>query len=158
MLESTAIFSPCRTWRYSLTRVWAPSKRVLMFVGLNPSTADEEKNDPTVTRCVNYAHDWGYGTLLMMNIFALRSTDPRGLKIVDDPIGPENDAYLQATSRQANSIVCGWGNHGQFMQRGVRVYDLLKQRALLCLGVTKAGEPSHPLYLRRDLIPKSYRR
>jgi hypothetical protein len=100
------IFSPCRTWRYTLERVWAPpegyrgAREVAAFIGLNPSTADEVKNDPTVTRCINYARRWGFHGMFMLNIFALRSTDPRALYRHPDPIGPETNRYLTEVQRR----------------------------------------------------------
>lgn len=156
LLRSDARFSPCRTWRYTLHRVWAERQGLLMVIGLNPSTADEVRNDPTVTRCVNYARAWGFGGLIMMNAFAVRGTDPRVLKETPDPVGPENDFWLAAMAGQASRIVAAWGNHGLFRNRQEEVLNLIPQE-IYCLGVTKAGAPRHPLYLRRDARPHLFR-
>lgn len=93
MIKDT-IFSPCREYRYTLYREWAPGDKVVMFIGLNPSTADEVNNDPTVRRCINYAKQWGYTGMYMTNIFAYRATDPNVMKAHPEPVGAENDHYL----------------------------------------------------------------
>lgn len=158
------IFSPCRTWRYTLERVWAPpeehrgAREVAAFIGLNPSTADEVKNDPTVTRCINYARRWGFHGMFMLNIFALRSTDPRALYRHPDPIGPETNRYLTEVvqRREVSLVVAAWGNHGALLSRGWNVITLVRNSGvnLYRLGeLTKQGQPRHPLYLRRDLEP-----
>jgi hypothetical protein len=122
-----AEFSPCRTWRYTLTRTLAPAVlpeppiyglgpferlRTIAFIGLNPSTADETHDDPTVRRCLRFAERWGFERLVMLNIFALRSTDPKALRRAEDPIGPENDAYIADRAAHADLVVCCWGVHG----------------------------------------------
>jgi len=112
---SSAEFSPDRVHRYELWRTWDKSKGIAMFIGLNPSTADEIKNDPTVTRCINYAKKWGYGGMIMSNIFAYRATDPKIMKGATDPVGPDNDEWLVKSSKEAGLIVAAWGNHGEFM-------------------------------------------
>ena len=158
------IFSPCRTWRYTLERVWPPPERyrgareVAAFIGLNPSTADEVKNDPTVTRCINYARRWGFHGMFMLNIFALRSTDPRALYRHPDPIGPETNRYLTelVQRREVSLVVAAWGNHGALLSRGWDVINLVRNSGvnLYRLGeLTKQGQPRHPLYLRSDLEP-----
>lgn len=131
-----------------------------MFIGLNPSTATEVEDDPTVRRCLNYARAWGYGGLLMTNIFAFRATDPRVMKAHPDPVGPDNDFWLQESARQAGIVVVAWGNHGAFQQRGEIVEDLLGLQGieLCCLKVTKTREPMHPLYLPKNLQPINYQR
>lgn len=152
----TAEFSPCRLYRYALWRVLDPAKPPVMFVGLNPSTADETRNDPTVRRCIGFARSWGFGTLIMSNIFAFRATDPRDMRAVDDPVGPENDRVLLELARGAKRIVAAWGVHGQHRGRGSIVAHLLQPFGLLCLGVTKDGHPRHPLMLRKDALPVSF--
>jgi hypothetical protein len=158
------IFSPCRTWWYTLERVWAPpegyrgAREVAAFIGLNPSTADEVKNDPTVTRCINYARHWGFHGMFMLNIFALRSTDPRALYRHPDPIGPETNRYLTEVvqRREVSLVVAAWGNHGALLSRGWNVINLVRNSGvnLYRLGeLTKQGQPRHPLYLKRDLEP-----
>ncbi len=141
-------------FRYCLSRVWDPQKRLVLFIGLNPSTADEKNDDHTVTRCVNFAKSWGYGGILIGNLFAYRATDPRVLKRVGDPIGPENDKWLLKLSAQVEKTVAVWGNHGSYMHRDMHVRSLLKN--LNCLGLTKAGQPHHPRGLSATCKMRSY--
>ena len=149
--DNGALFSSDRKHRYTLWRVWDKDKPFVAFVGLNPSTADETKNDPTVTRCINYAYDWGYGGLVMLNIFAFRSTNPKNRYSCKDPIGPENSFYIKKFSEEAGLTVAAWGNHGNFLSRGTEVLSLLTKPH--CLKLTKSACPSHPLYLKKDLKP-----
>jgi hypothetical protein len=154
---SGARFSPCRTWRYTLHRVWDQGLGLLMVIGLNPSTADEVQNDPTVARCVNYAKSWGFGGLVMMNAFAYRTTFPGVLKKAPDPVGPDNDFWLRRMAEEARQILAAWGNHGRWLDRQGQVLSLI-DRELYCLGETKEGAPRHPLYLRKDAEPRIFRR
>jgi len=150
---SSAIFSPCRKYRYSLFRLWDSSKPVIVFIGLNPSTADEFSDDPTVRRCVNYAKAWGFGSFRMLNIFAFRATHPGNMKAQKDPIGSANDWILSHTVEEAGMTVCAWGAHGEHMDRGAEVVRLLKSFDLYALKITQTGQPSHPLYLKKNLQP-----
>lgn len=150
-----AKFSDCREYRYRLWRTWDVGKPTLAFVMLNPSTADEVKNDPTVRRCIGYAKDWGYGTLVVGNIFALRSTDPQGLYEHDDPVGPENDEHLREIVSEADKVVAAWGSHGEYQGRGREVAEMLEGE-LVALDTTKAGQPNHPLYQPKDTEPEPY--
>ena len=153
MLHSTAEFSKDRIHRYALWRTWQKSKQIAMFIGLNPSTADEIKNDPTVTRCINYAEHWGYGGMIMANIFAFRATDPTIMKNAADPVGSENNSWLVKLAHNADLIVAAWGNHGEFMERGLEVLRLLKDFQLYCLDMNKTRQPKHPLYCPANLKP-----
>mgnify|MGYP000913460310 CR=1 FL=1 len=154
---SAAEFSPCRTWRYTLTRQWGDGMTVC-FVGLNPSTADETTLDPTCRRCVGFAKAWGFGTYVMTNIFAFRSTDPKGLQAVDDPVGPENDVAIRRVAFDASLVIAAWGVHGALNNRGAQVAKMLQEMGVtvFCLGVTKAGHPRHPLYLPKSAKPQLY--
>jgi hypothetical protein len=154
-MNRQTIFSPCRQWRYTLWRVWDESKPYCMFVALNPSTADEVLNDPTVTRCINFAKSWGFGALCMTNIFAYRATDPRVMKAQADPIGVDNDKWLKEISHGAGLVVAAWGTHGAFLDRGRQVCELINN--LECLDITKGGFPKHPLYVRADIQRQVYR-
>lgn len=156
-LNSSAIFSPCRTWRYVLLRRWgsADSPHVA-FIALNPSTADETTDDPTVRRMIGFAQDWGYGGLYVLNLFAYRATDPHEMKAARDPVGPENDKFLQVYHSMAARTVAAWGNHGRFRGRGAMVATMLGLRALWCFGKTGKKQPNHPLYLRKDCALKRY--
>ncbi len=149
-LKKWAVFSPCRRWRYELWRQWS-SDPFCMFIGLNPSTADENLDDPTVRRCIRYARDWGYGALCMTNIFAWRDTDPKKMKAQADPIGKENNHTLSYRAGQAGIVIAAWGTHGAHLGRHDAVRELLPQ--LHALKITKDGFPNHPLYLPLDAKP-----
>ncbi len=152
--ESDAQYSPCERYRYVLTRVWDESGPRALFVMLNPSTATEVRNDPTVERCERRARALGFGAFRVCNIFALRSTDPRGLRRHAEPVGPENDAAIVGSCHWANQraggrVVCAWGNHGAYKNRGPEVEALMRSAriALFHLGMTRTGHPRHPLYV-----------
>lgn len=143
--------------RYSLWRIWDVDIPRVAFIGLNPSTADERYNDPTVHRCQQFAARWGYGGLYMLNIFAYRATDPADMRAADDPVGYRNDLTLCSTAAldAVTLLLCCWGAHGAHLQRGDRVARMLAAdgHTLACLGTTKHGHPRHPLYLRADVAP-----
>lgn len=122
-----------------------------MFVGLNPSTADETQDDPTIRRCIAFAKSWGYAGLCMTNLFAFRATDPKDMMVAADPVGPENDGYLLALAGDTGVIVAAWGANGTHLGRDADVCKLLP--VLHCLALTKDGHPGHPLYLRKTLTP-----
>lgn len=103
-----AEFSPCRRYRYGLYRGWQLGTGFAMFVGLNPSTADETADDPTIRRCIAFARAWGYGALFMANLFAYRATNPTEMLAQADPVGPENDATLARLAAQADVVVAAW--------------------------------------------------
>ncbi len=144
-----ATFSSCRKYRYSLFRIWDKKKKNVLFIGLNPSTADEEVDDPTIRRCLNYAKKWGYGGFMMVNLFAYRTTLPYNLKKVKYPVGKDNDKYIMTLSKKADITVAVWGNNGNLYSRDKEVLSLLPN--LMCLKVNKSGQPAHPLYLKKDL-------
>lgn len=146
---STAIYSPCERYRYSLTRVWDPAGDKALFVMLNPSTATEVQNDPTVERCERRARALGFGSFRVTNIFAWRDTDPRKMRAAADPVGPENDRAIVEGAHWADRVICAWGTHGAHLDRGARVEGLLRQTGLplFTLGLTKEGHPKHPLYI-----------
>ena len=146
---STAIYSDCEKYRYALTRIWDPEGRRVTFVMLNPSTATEVQNDPTVERCERRARTLGFGAFQVTNIFAWRDTDPFKMRKATDPVGPENDRHILMASDWADQTICAWGTHGAHLERGRAVHELLGAdgRELYHLGLAKAGEPKHPLYL-----------
>lgn len=158
-VQRSASFSPCRTWRYSLTRSWGSNEdgaiETLVVVGLNPSTADETHDDPTIRRCMDFAERWGFGALHMLNLFAYRSTDPRALSRVgaETAIGPENNAWLAKLAKGRQTLVA-WGRNGRTVnpQREIAVCGLLQKvgAELVCLGTNKDGSPVHPLYQPKD--------
>lgn len=145
-----AYISDCGRYRYSLWRQWAPGPQV-MFVGLNPSTADATLDDPTIRRCIGFARAWGYCGLIMTNLFAWRSTDPRDMMGADDAIGPDNDRILQLASARAALSIAAWGAHGTHKGRDAAVREMLPR--LHYLRMTKDGHPGHPLYLPKTLTP-----
>ena len=146
-----ARFSLDRAYRYTLRRSWNRRLPACAFVLLNPSTADERDDDPTVRRCVAFAAASGFGAAILVNLFALRATDPRGLLAARDPIGTRNDAAIRSAARCADAIVLSWGRSGAaHASRAEAVLELLApyRRRLYVLGLTRSGEPRHPLYLR----------
>ncbi len=151
-----AEFSRCRKYRYTLWRRWDFESELnqCMFIGLNPSTADETKNDPTVRRCIRFAKDWGFTGLLMMNAFGFRATDPKIMKAEPKPVGPGNDKAFALWGPKVGLIVAAWGTHCT-EKREQRICKVLN-RPIHCLGTTKAGRPKHPLYLRADLKPQVF--
>ncbi|MBI5902597.1 MAG: DUF1643 domain-containing protein [Deltaproteobacteria bacterium] len=155
-VERKTILSTCRQYRYCLWRDWdMTNSSHAMFVGLNPSTADEVEDDPTIRRCVNYAKRWGYGALCMMNLFAYRATEPAMMKAQAKPVGADNDRWLVEAAKDAGIIVAAWGAKGTHLQRDQAVRLLLAGR-VSCLGKTKDGHPKHPLYVKADVKPCSY--
>lgn len=151
MIRQT-IFSPCRTYRYSLWRECIGGEGYAMFVGLNPSTADETQDDPTIRRCIAFAKAWGYAGLCMTNLFAFRATDPKDMKAAADPVGPDNNKHIGILAQRAGVVVAAWGANGTHLGRDAEVLAMLDQ-ALHCLALTKDGHPCHPLYLKKTLIP-----
>ncbi len=146
-----AIFSPDKRYRYRLWRMWDADKPVLAFIMLNPSKADSRILDATVRRCIDYAKRWGYGTLEVGNIFALKSTDPSLLYTVEDPIGPDNNQAILDIYHKADLTIAAWGFHGEHLDRGKEVLELIP--GAKCLVQTKDGQPGHPLYLNSGLKP-----
>jgi hypothetical protein len=156
--DSVAEYSPCETYRYTLTRVWDRAGRRAAFVMLNPSTATEVQNDPTVERCERRARALGYGAFRVLNIFAYRATDPREMRAAADPVGPGNDAAIMAALPWADAVVCAWGTHGAYLGRGAAVAAMLRGAGvpLFHLGLSKAGHPKHPLYIGYDVQPQPW--
>ncbi len=155
---STAVYSDCERYRYSLTRVWDGNGARVNFVMLNPSTATEVQNDPTVERCERRARALGYGGFCVTNIFAWRDTDPRKMRAAAEPVGPQNDAAIADAAQWANVVIAAWGTHGAHLDRGPQVARLLAQtgQPLFHLGLSKAGHPRHPLYLPYSQAPEPW--
>ena len=152
MMRLGATFSADRIYRYRLLRIWREDHPPLMWVMLNPSTADETRDDPTIHRCIGYSLNGGYGGAVIHNIFAFRSTDPKRLSTVNDPVGPDTDAVLREDAARGWKIVCAWGRLGKFGWRATEVLKILPA-PLYCLATTKDGSPAHPLYLSSKLRP-----
>lgn len=142
-----AVFSEDRKYRYALWRMWS-LRQPLLLIGLNPSTANEISNDPTITRCMARAAKEGFGGLLMANLYAYVSTNPKVLLGSDEFIGIENDDYLKQMITLAKRTVCGWGSFDAAVKRSVVVLAMIKEP--YCLGVNKDGQPKHPLYIHYD--------
>ncbi len=159
MTPSGAQFSACRRWRTLLWRRWDAARPVANFLMLNPSTADERVLDPTCARARDYAERWGYGALLVTNVFAWRATHPGGMKAAADPVGVGNDAAILRAARHAQLVVCAWGNHGLHLARSDAVRRLLHGAgvALHVLRLNANGEPAHPLYLPGRLRPRPWK-
>ena len=156
---SSAVYSDCDAYRYLLTRVWDPAGRRALFVMLNPSTATEMQNDPTVERCERRARALGFGAFRVTNIFAYRATDPRVMRAQADPVGPANDTAIRDSAENwADRIICAWGTHGAHLDRGAQVESLLRAtgRPLFTLGLSKGGHPKHPLYIAYDQQPEPW--
>ncbi len=159
MTPAGARFSACRRWRTLLWRCWDASRPAANFLMLNPSTADETVLDPTCARARDYAERWGYGSLLVTNLFAWRATDPRAMRSAEDPVGAGNDAAILSAARAAKLVVCAWGNHGAHLGRSAHVRHRLRDAgiALHVLRLNAGGEPAHPLYLPGALAPRRWR-
>lgn len=159
MTRAGARFSPDRRWRTLLWRCWDATRPVANFIMLNPSTADEVRLDPSCSRAREYAVRWGYGALLVTNVFAWRSTDPGVLASIDDPVGKGNDAAIVRAAGRAQLVVCAWGNHGALFGRSDAVRQRLRDAGipLHALRLTGRGEPAHPLYLPGTLRPRRWR-
>lgn len=147
-----AVFSPCRRYRYKLWRRWSDTKP-LNFLMLNPSTADETVNDPTVEGCERRAREWGYGGVVVTNLFAFRATDPEEMKRCGDPVGIDNNDHIRREYVFSAMTICAWGNHGAHMNRSATVRKLLSKGVLHALKLNKSGEPQHPLYIARSVKP-----
>lgn len=161
--EPLATFSPDRLYRYTLWRMWPDlfidASNYVMFVGLNPSTADEVRDDPTIRRCIKFAQAWGFGSMCMTNLFAFRATDPDDMKAAEEPVGPGNDEALIRIAKGAGLVVSAWGADGVHLGRADDVVSLLATSGvtLHSLKVTKGGHPGHPLYLKKTSVPVPWR-
>ena len=164
-VQTSAKFSRDRRYRYYLKRRWNPDiVQTAVFVGLNPSAADESSNDPTIRRCLGFASGWGgkwrCGSLYVVNLFAYCTADPASLRRQRDPAGPRNRVNLTKICSQPDSLVIAmWGNHGTHRDAASEFVKWCgRQRInLFCLKANKTGEPAHPLYLPGNLTPKPYR-
>jgi hypothetical protein len=151
--RSGAIFSECRKYRYALWRIWDENKPLVMFIGLNPSTANETGDDPTIRRVKSMAKSWGYGGVYMMNLFAYVSTDPAKL-LLPEALDKVNEYHLLATSQKCRKIIFAWGNFKEAEQQGRKIADVFPNA--YALHINKNGSPKHPLYCRADVQPVLY--
>lgn len=157
-LRSSARFSNDMKYRYLLERQWKEAIGRVLFIMLNPSTADAEKADPTVARCITYAHIWGFGGVEVANIYALRSTNPKALFKDPDPIGQHNYCMIESAVGRASLVVAAWGTISNDKKHLAEICRIVtQQKDLYCLRTTKNGHPAHPLYLPGDLKPILYK-
>ena len=152
-----AEISDCGQYRYGLWRVWDRQTASVVFIMLNPSTADGDVDDPTIRRCMKYAERWGYGGIMVVNLFAYRAAERAGMRAAVDPIGNSNDGFIQSVIlNYSGPFVCAWGNDGIYKRRSEIVLKMLCDCNVVpqCLKINKAtGQPGHPLYLKGDLEP-----
>lgn len=148
-LNNECHFSSDRRHRYSLVHRWNPlfSENLILWIGLNPSTADENQLDPTLTRIRSFSQREGFDGFWMANIFGLRTPYPKEMMAAKDPVGPGNDDSLQLAAMRCSRIVAAWGACGEYQDRADAVARLFPGKELWCLGTTQAGHPRHPLYV-----------
>lgn len=156
-MPMAAVFSPCRLYRYALVRnfyegtLFSESPNRIAFIGLNPSVADEERNDPTITRLINFAKHWGYSGMFMLNAFAWIDTNRLRMLKVPEPVGEHNDAMIRHICKQAQSVCACWGNEGRHRGRHKQLETWLPMVTKVdCFCLNSNGTPGHPLYLRSD--------
>ena len=156
-VQRSAVLSNDGLYRYELTRMWDNEKRAAVWIMLNPSTADDDADDPTILRCISFSKAWGYGGIRVVNLYALRSTDPAALKRHPDPVGPLNDWHIKlAAGYSSRPVIAAWGTKAE-ASRAAAVADLIGPR-LMCLVKTKHGHPKHPLYVKGDTQPVPWTR
>jgi len=143
--KRAAVFSDQKEYRYQLSRIWDESKNSVCFIGLNPSIANEHRDDNTVSKCVEQAKMLGFGSLEMVNLFAFVDTKQGKLHLVEDPIGPENDSFLIASAKRCETVIVMWGNEGSYKGRSREILEKLRKgrKKLYCLGINSTGEPKH---------------
>lgn len=151
-MRKDAYISDDGLYRYNLVREWDENLPAMLFIMLNPSTADAVDDDPTIRRCIGFAERENCGMIEVVNLFAWRATNPKELKTAPDPIGPENDDIIAEAAADAAHIVCAWGTHGVLNKRNKDILWKLQfgEYSAMCLGTTKAGHPKHPLYIPKD--------
>lgn len=156
-MQTSAVLSQCRDYRYRLDRWWSDRPRVA-FIMLNPSVADETVNDPTITRLIGYSRAWNLGGFTVANLFAWRETYSGELRKVQEPVGPNNDDFVLSAVKSCCAVVVGWGTKGGRSDRDLHVMHLLQDNGIqpLAFEVTKDGYPRHPLYLKKIATPSPY--
>ena len=157
-MERDAAMSECGRYRYRLGRTWGPGQ-YLLFVMLNPSTADAEEDDPTIRRCVGFAKAHQFDGIQVVNLYAWRATDPRDLKAAGYPVGSDNDNHIKAALGPAGAVCVAWGDRARGLARPGDVLDMIRRasRSAGCLSVTKHGMPGHPLMLAASCRLSPYR-
>lgn len=150
-MKKAAILSDDKLYRYQLSRIWDDSKPSILFIMLNPSTADADTDDPTIRRVIRFATSWGYGAVYVANLYAFRSTDPKALKHAEDPVGKENVAHITQLIGIVDKVIYAWGNN---QKEPTWLSELVQ--IPYCIDLSKKGIPKHPLYLKGELLPKMY--
>jgi hypothetical protein len=156
----SAVLSDCGKYRYELSRTWDELKPKVMFLMLNPSTADANKDDATIRRCIGFAKSWGFGGLYVCNIFAFRATNPKELLKIDNPFGDKNIWHTRQICNKVESVICAWGNESIVRKllkndSPFKMFDYIMSK-LHYLELSKSGVPKHPLYLKSELKPVKY--
>lgn len=154
-MQKSAFISECGQYRYELTRTWLTGGKNIAFIMLNPSTADADNDDPTMNRVISFCQKWGFGSVTVGNLFALRATNPKDLYFHPDPIGEQNDWQLQRIIRKSEAVICAWGSHGHYKDRAHDVFHKI-DKPKYYLDLTIFNEPKHPLYIKGDTLPKSF--
>lgn len=157
----TATFGGNGIYRYLLSRTWDNDLPAITWVMLNPSTATASSDDQTISRVVGFSRLWGHGSAEVVNLFAFRTTSPALLQVPDDPVGPGNDDVVLNSAARTGKVIVAWGNHGELANPSTgapRCDEMLRmlddaERKVVCLGKTRRGQPSHPLYLPADTRP-----
>ena len=147
-----ATFSRCRNYRYCLSRSWDKGSGSVLFIGLNPSTANHYQDDPTIRRCVGFARNWGFSAMEIVNLFAFRSPYPKDLYQQGDPIGPANNRWISSAIKRNDMTLACWGNNGDFLDRAN--FILSRYPGLNALKLTASKQPTHPLYMKADTLAK----
>lgn len=155
---SGAVIDKNEEYRYLLWRKWNENLPRITFIMLNPSTADEREDDPTLRRCIRFAMDWGYGSLEVVNLFAYRATDPKFLLSVSDPVGKSNNKYIKDAILRADKVLIAWGTKGSILNRDIEVLEIIKALniPLFTLELTRQGYPRHPLYVKSNKKPELF--
>lgn len=153
MMKKQAIISPDNKYRYTLSRIWNEAKPKILFIMLNPSIADANVDDPTIRRVVNFAKSWDYSGVLVGNLYAFRSKNPKELRNVDNPIGDDNIQHIEKLIKLADRVIYAWGNN---KKEPTWLCNLVE--VPYCIDISKKGIPKHPLYLKSKLQPKLYLR
>lgn len=156
----SAVLSPCGLYRYRLSRMWNIELPALLFIMLNPSKADAYTDDATIRICFGRAIRMGCGSIVVINLFAYRATNPADMLVISDPIGPENDYHVErALLSQPKQVIAAWGVGGNFMNRARKMSDKCHAFGIQmhCLGVTKDGAPKHPLRIAYAVEPQVWK-
>jgi hypothetical protein len=157
-MDRTAVLSDCQQYRYQLGRRWGDGK-ALVWIMLNPSTADHIENDATIRKCIGFTNRLGFNALTVVNLFAFRARDPKVMRKAVDPVGPDNDQHIADVAGAGGLTICAWGLNGGHLRRDLQVIAWLRDKGIEthCLRITGNGSPGHPLMLPYELQPVPFR-